>query len=1006
MTPNTVVVTLEKAENISLIELNDPTAGSMFQEKQKAASPKQFTWVLLLKAHRVLACIPWLAVSLWTVFGSIRKRIASSEPNEEDPRYRGRLYRFIKAFLAVSVMALVIEIFAYFNKWDLSMVNPWEVQNLVQWSYMAWLNFRADYVAPLIVTLSRFCIVLFMIQSLDRLVQCFGCFWIKCKKLKPVVEGERYDIEDGSSFPMVLVQIPMCNEKEVYEQSIAAACQLDWPKDRFLVQILDDSSDELSQHLIRDAVMSWKEKGANIVYRHRFIRTGYKAGNLKSAMACDYVKDYEFVAIFDADFQPNPDFLKLTIPHFKGKPDVGLVQARWSFVNKDENLLTRLQNINLCFHFEVEQQVNGLSSISSGSMGLLVSGGSRPWRILRVARKDNSRDMDIAVRAHLNGWKFVFLNDVKVLCELPESYEAYKKQQHRWHSGPMQLFRLCLPAILTSKISAWKKANLIFLFFLLRKLILPFYSFTLFCIILPLTMFIPEAELPSWVICHVPIVMSILNILPAPKSFPFLMPYLLFENTMSVTKFNAMISGLFQLGSSYEWVVTKKTGRASESDLLSLAERETKTLSEEKIQRRLSESGLEMLGKLNEQKEQKAPVVKKKNRIYRKELALAFLLLTAAARSLLSAQGIHFYYLLFQGLSFLVMGLDLIGEQFPANRPIHANNSVPIAATSSLLTDTDHFTLDVALNLSEYLSGKMGDEKDAFYVVRKGDAVGVYKSISDLQSVLRSSVNDPSVSVFKGYGLSREAEEYFSSHGLKNAIYSIDASDVQDDLFGQLVTCPFREPNSSKEKSTSKNHSDKRPQDVVGSASFPANSQLKHAKLDNFLQVPPISSYCCSCILEFDGASKGNPGQAGAGAVLRAADGSMVFRLREGVGIATNNVAEYRGAILGLKYALQKGFKHIRVQGDSKLVCMQVQGLWRTKTQNMTELCKVAKELKDQFMSFQICHVERDYNTEADAQANLGIHLKRTDCYLPIPESITLADSSGSAFCRSGANRF
>lgn len=173
-------------------------------------------------------------------------------------------------------------------------------------------------------------------------------------------------------------------------------------------------------------------------------------------------------------------------------------------------------------------------------------------------------------------------------------------------------------------------------------------------------MFIPEAELPVWVICYVPITMSILNILPAPKSFPFLMPYLLFENTMSVTKFNAMISGLFQLGSSYEWIVTKKTGRSSESDLFALGERESKTLSEEKIQRRLSESGLEMLGKL---KEQEAPVVKKKNRLYRKELALAFLLLTAAARSLLSAHGIHFYYLLFQGLSFLVVGLDLIGEQ-------------------------------------------------------------------------------------------------------------------------------------------------------------------------------------------------------------------------------------------------------------------------------------------------------------------------------------------------------
>lgn len=213
------------------------------------------------------------------------------------------------------------------------------------------------------------------------------------------------------------------------------------------------------------------------------------------------------------------------------------------------------------------------------------------------------------------------------------------------------------------QISMWKKANMIFLFFLLRKLILPFYSFTLFCIILPLTMFIPEAELPLWVICYVPIFMSLLNILPAPKSFPFLVPYLLFENTMSVTKFNAMVSGLFQLGSAYEWVVTKKTGRSSESDLLALAERESKSSNEEKILRRYSESGLELLSKIEEQ-EVKVPSKKKKtNKVYKKELALAFLLLTASARSLLSAHGLHFYFLLFQGLSFLVMGLDLIGEQ-------------------------------------------------------------------------------------------------------------------------------------------------------------------------------------------------------------------------------------------------------------------------------------------------------------------------------------------------------
>jgi xyloglucan glycosyltransferase 4 len=214
------------------------------------------------------------------------------------------------------------------------------------------------------------------------------------------------------------------------------------------------------------------------------------------------------------------------------------------------------------------------------------------------------------------------------------------------------------------------------LFFLLRKLVLPFYSFTLFCVILPLTMFVPEAELPIWVICYIPVLMSLLNILPSPKSFPFIIPYLLFENTMSVTKFNAMVSGLFQLGSSYEWIVTKKAGRTSSaSDILALIDAEARPAP--KLTRGMSEGGIQEWSKLREHEAAAALAVtaalatpkksnkqaKKPNRIFKKELALAFLLLTAATRSLLSAQGLHFYFLLFQGVTFLAVGLDLIGEQ-------------------------------------------------------------------------------------------------------------------------------------------------------------------------------------------------------------------------------------------------------------------------------------------------------------------------------------------------------
>ncbi|KAF5741042.1 hypothetical protein HS088_TW10G00037 [Tripterygium wilfordii] len=256
------------------------------------------------------------------------------------------------------------------------------------------------------------------------------------------------------------------------------------------------------------------------------------------------------------------------------------------------------------------------------------------------------------------------------------------------------------------------------------------------------------------------------------------------------------------------------------------------------------------------------------------------------------------------------------------------------------------------------------DKDDGFFVVRKGDVIGVYKSFADCQAQVGSSICDPPVSVYKGHSLKKDTEDYLTSCGLKNAIYTIRAADLKDDLFGTLMPCPLQEPAFSKDETSSKDRSKKRPHEMVSeimdpvcSASFSTNSLRKHVKIDAEAQEP--SSDTRSCILEFDGASKGNPGPAGAGAVLRANDGSVICRLREGLGTATNNVAEYRAMILGLKYALKKGYQSICVQGDSKLVCMQIQGLWKVKHENLTELWKEAKKLKDTFLSFQIGHVLR-----------------------------------------------
>ncbi|KAG6766069.1 hypothetical protein POTOM_030134 [Populus tomentosa] len=307
----------------------------------------------------------------------------------------------------------------------------------------------------------------------------------------------------------------------------------------------------------------------------------------------------------------------------------------------------------------------------------------------------------------------------------------------------------------------------------------------------------------------------------------------------------------------------------------------------------------------------------------------------------------------------------------------------------------------------------MDHEKDAIFFVRKGDVVGVYKNFADCEAQLGTSILDPPVSVYKGYSLSKDSEAYLVSHGLQNALYTIRAADLKEDLFGKLIPCPFQQPASSNAATCPNDANKKRSQEILGSEikgiDGSASITLKHNKLDIQAECQAQSSnsvrgsktmddqlvktskflFLCihgtkktlifysqkSCLLEFDGASKGNPGQAGAGAVLRNDDGSLICRLREGLGIATNNMAEYRAILLGMKYALEKGYTKIHVKGDSKLVCMQIEGSWKARHENITNLYEEAKKLKNSFLSFHISHVPREYNSEADSQANLAVRL-------------------------------
>ncbi|KAL1356561.1 hypothetical protein HN51_008560 [Arachis hypogaea] len=256
-------------------------------DKDKAKNGKQFRWLLLLRAHKAFASAACFGNTLSSLLHSLRKRLLH---RSMDKSSKGRiLFRVILTFLLMALAFLSFEFPAHFKGWRYfqgHIPRTSEIKGFFHNAYVSWLEFRAGYIAPPIQSLSTLYVALFLVQSLDRMLLCLGCFWIKLKKIRPNIQGDLdFELEGSNSeYPMVLVQIPMCNEREVYEQSISVVCELDWPKDRLLIQVLDDSDDEGLQWLIKGEVSKWSHRGVNIIYRHRLFRTGYKAGNLKSAM--------------------------------------------------------------------------------------------------------------------------------------------------------------------------------------------------------------------------------------------------------------------------------------------------------------------------------------------------------------------------------------------------------------------------------------------------------------------------------------------------------------------------------------------------------------------------------------------------------------------------------------------------------------------------------------------------------------------------------------------------
>ncbi len=243
--------------------------------------------------------------------------------------------------------------------------------------------------------------------------------------------------------PHVTIQLPMFNEKFVVEGLLRKVTAIDYPKDKLEIQILDDSTDD-TYELCCQQVELYRQQGFDIVCLHRTDRTGFKAGALEAA---DAVAKGEFLLILDADFRPEPDILKVVMPYFTD-PKVALVQTRWGHINRNKNLLTRLQSILLDGHFALEQTVRNRSG-----RFFTFNGTAGVWRKSAITDAGGwehdtiTEDMDLSYRAQMKGWRFVYLNDYVTPAELPEDMDGFKAQQHRWTKGCIQVCQKMLPDI-------------------------------------------------------------------------------------------------------------------------------------------------------------------------------------------------------------------------------------------------------------------------------------------------------------------------------------------------------------------------------------------------------------------------------------------------------------------------------------------------------------------------------------------------------------------------------
>jgi cellulose synthase/poly-beta-1,6-N-acetylglucosamine synthase-like glycosyltransferase len=280
-----------------------------------------------------------------------------------------------------------------------------------------------------------------------------------CRKhRRRIVSAQACPTLTDDELPVVTIQLPLFNESTVAARLLDAVAEMDYPREKLEIQVLDDSTDE-TKLMVEAHVERLRERGVDAVYIHRVDRTGYKAGALDNGLE---VAKGSLIAVFDADFIPPAHFLRAVVGHFQD-PEVGMVQTRWGHINRDHSILTQVQALMLDGHHLVENRARfgaGLLFNFSGTGGI--------WRREAIAAGGGwehdtlTEDLDLSYRAQLAGWKFIYRQDVVSPSELPEDLSAVRAQQYRWAKGTVQTARKLMKRVLSSELSLHQRIEAFF----------------------------------------------------------------------------------------------------------------------------------------------------------------------------------------------------------------------------------------------------------------------------------------------------------------------------------------------------------------------------------------------------------------------------------------------------------------------------------------------------------------------------------------------------------------